>query len=202
MNLFLVRHGNIDYSDRIPGRQSGLHLSLEGEKQALTIAERMRNIPVSSIYSSPMERAVETATPVAKEKKLRIQIIDELNEIDFGKWTGKTFANLDSEEKWKLFHYYRNGCIIPDGELMIQVQKRVVNFIGEIFSTEKNNNVVIVSHNDPIKSLIAYFAGISLDQFLRLSVNTGSISLITLNEKMDSTIKFINSLGEIHLAPA
>jgi broad specificity phosphatase PhoE len=196
--FYLIRHGNIDYNRRVPGRQRGLLLSEDGHKQAFSLIERFSTIQIDTIYSSPLERAVETARPLADKKKLAIKTLDELNEIDFGMWTGLSFDELECDSQWKLFHSYRNGCKIPHGESMIEVQQRMIKVITEIHEILPQHNVLIFSHNDPIKSIIAYFCGISLDRFLRVTIGTGSVSAINLN-KNEIKVLFVATTGEIPL---
>ncbi len=194
--FYLIRHGSIDYNRRIPGRQPGILLSDEGQSQALSLVKRFSAIPIDAIYSSPLERALTTALPVANAKQCPVEKRDELNEIDFGKWTGMLFDELEGNWQWKQFHYYRNGCQIPDGELMIEVQQRMIKLINEIYQKLPDKNVLLFSHNDPIKSVIAYFCGISLDQFLRVSISTGSVSAVRI-EKGEVRVLFINKTNAI-----
>jgi broad specificity phosphatase PhoE len=196
--FYLIRHGNIDYNSRVPGRQAGLFLSEDGRNQASSLVERFNNIHIDAIYSSPLQRAVETATPLAVKNHLPIETLDELNEIEFGRWTGFSFDDLERDMQWKLFHSYRNGCKIPFGETMIKVQQRMINVIIKIHTLLPRHNVLIFSHNDPIKSIIAYFCGIPLDQFLRVTISTGSVSAIYLNNN-DVKILFVATTGKIPL---
>jgi len=181
--IYIIRHGDIDFKERIPGRLSGHHLSFTGREQAEWIAEYLREIKIDAIYSSPLERAVETVELLAKDHKLEIKTEQLLTEIDFGVWTGRRFDEMESEFGWIQLHFYRNGCFIPNGELMIQVQKRMIIAMEEICHKHRNATVVLVSHNDPIKSLLAFFLGVSLDLFLRIVINTGSISELSICEE-------------------
>lgn len=189
--FYLIRHGNIDYNRRIPGRQPGILLNADGQNQALSLVKRFSTIPIDAIYSSPLERAFTTALPVANAKQCSVEKRDELNEIDFGQWTGMFFDELESDWQWKQFHYYRNGCQIPDGELMVEVQRRMIKLIYEIYQKSPDKNILLFSHNDPIKSVVAYFCGISLDQFLRVSISTGSVSAVRI-EKGNVKVLFVN----------
>ena len=103
--VYLIRHGDIECADRIPGRMTGMHLSDHGKKQARNLIEFFKDRDLDAIYSSPMDRAVETASVLAEEKKLQIQICDAFNEIDFGDWTNKRFSELESDFGWKQFHF-------------------------------------------------------------------------------------------------
>lgn len=194
--FYLVRHGDIDLAERIPGRTPGLHLSSNGKKQAQRVAEMLGGIKLDAIYSSPLDRTVETATPLSRVTGLEIIKNDALLEIDFGDWTGRRFEDLESVFGWKQFHFYRNGCIIPGGELMIHVQSRMVSEIMRLRSMYQGRAVAVFSHNDPLKSVLAYFMGVSLDLFLRITVSTGSVSVLDLCE-WGGIVRCVNITSDI-----
>lgn len=95
--VYLIRHGDIDCVDRIPGRMAGMHLSSNGKKQASDLLKFFKNRSLDAIYSSPLDRAIETAQMLADQKRLQIQICDAFNEIEFGKWTNRKFEELESD---------------------------------------------------------------------------------------------------------
>ncbi len=191
LTVYLIRHGNIDFLDAVPGNLPGLHLSASGRKQAGWIAHRLDGRKLDAIYASPLERALETARPLARNHGLEITTLEDLREIDFGEWTGKTFDELEGDFGWKQFHIYRNECLIPGGDLMIQVQQRMVKALYDIYRRHPDGEVAAVGHHDPIKSLLAFHLGISLDLFLRILVDTGSISELTMEEN-GVTVKNVN----------
>ncbi len=193
--VYLIRHGDIECADRIPGRMAGMHLSSNGRRQASQLAVFFKNRRLDAIYSSPMERAVETAALLAKEKRLQVQICDAFNEIEFGKWTNREFVALESDFAWKQFHFFRNGAVIPDGELMIEVQSRMIGQLQILKEKHKGQSFAIFSHNDPIKSVIAFYSGISLDLFLRLTIDTGSVSTLQYDNEI-CNITMINITGD------
>lgn len=181
--LYLIRHGNINCVDCIPGRTPGLYLSSKGREQAVSISNFFKTRRLDLIFSSPLERTIETAKPLATEKNLQINTDDSFLEIDFGDWTGKNFNELEFDNRWKQFHFFRNGCKIPSGELMIEVQSRIVNRIEALRKRYEGKSIAVFSHNDLIKSVIAFYLGISLDLFLRIIIDTGSISIIEFEDE-------------------
>ncbi len=193
--VYLVRHGDIDLADRIPGRVPGLHLSSHGVKQAQRVSEMLSGAGLDAIYSSPLDRTVETAEPLSRASGLPIQKREQLIEIDFGEWTGCRFEDLEEDFRWKQFHFYRNGCLIPGGELMVQVQSRMVGEVLRIVKNHYGKSVVLFSHNDPVKSVLAFFAGVSLDLFLRITVSTGSVSVLDFYDDV-AVIRCINITGK------
>ncbi|NLE00077.1 MAG: histidine phosphatase family protein [Fibrobacter sp.] len=197
--LYLIRHGSIDYKDRVPGWLQGISLSDYGRVQARWIADYLRNSDIVAIYSSPLERAVQTAAPLAAQCQLSVNIIPDLTEIDFGEWQGRSFDELESHVQWKQFHSFRNGTLIPDGELMVEVQRRMVCCVEKICKEHAGQAVALVSHNDPIKSLLAFYAGVSLDLFHRIAVDTGSVSELSI-ENNQYLIKKVNITSGIPLS--
>jgi probable phosphoglycerate mutase len=135
------------------------------------------------IYSSPLERALETAEPIARAMKLEVRKSDALNEIDFGEWSGKTFEQLDSDERWRHFNSCRSTASVPGGESFLEVQNRVLKEIDRLAHEHREARVAIVSHADPIKAVIGYFAATPIDLIQRFEISPCSVSVITLDEE-------------------
>ena len=132
--LYLIRHGENDFVLRgaIAGRQPGIHLNDTGHAQAERLAHELHREGIERIYSSPLERCRETAEPLARRIGIKIEPTDELLELDFGDWTGRTFAELDGCETWHRYNQFRSGTRIPGGELMLETQARVVGFVQDL----------------------------------------------------------------------
>jgi broad specificity phosphatase PhoE len=195
-NICLIRHADTDLPDRVPGRLSGVHLSKSGLIQAALLAQRLKDVKIDGIYCSPLERTLETAAPLAETKGLVIIPDDHFIEIDFGEWTKKSFDELENEFGWKQFHFFRNGCVIPGGELMVEIQSRMIAGIQKICSRHPGETIAVFSHNDPIKSVIAYYLGVSLDLFLRIEISTTSVSVISIYEN-GAVVRGINLKTEV-----
>jgi broad specificity phosphatase PhoE len=179
MTRFLfVRHGNHDLIERgvIAGRQPGVHLNARGNKQAEQIAEAFSLLPIDGIYCSPLERACETASPLATKLGLPLQIAEEFNEIDFGAWTNCAFADLEDVPQWKQWNFFRSSAVIPYGESMVAVQARALQKISELRT--RCGLVAIFSHGDVIRAVLAHFLAVHLDLFQRLQIDPGSASLV------------------------
>ncbi len=180
--FMLIRHGHCDPVGKyIAGRKSGIKLDETGIGQVKQLVSRLDGIKVEAIYSSPLERAIETASPLAEQKKLKINIAEELNEVDYGIWTGKSFEELSSEPLWKLYNTYRGRVRIPGGEMMPEIVSRMSRLMERLRRTYQGT-VILVSHGDPIKSVIAHYTGIPLDSIMRLDVLPASVSIISINE--------------------
>ena len=175
-----VRHAAHDLLARgvIAGRQRDVHLNTVGKKQAQQIAERLSSLPIDAIYSSPLERACETAVPLATMLNLPVQIAEEFNEIDFGAWTNCAFADLAKTPEWQQWNRFRSSAITPGGESMLAVQTRALRKIVELQSC--HTCVAIFTHGDIIRAVFAHFLGVHLDLFQRIEIDAASASLIDL----------------------
>ncbi|MGE5457806.1 MAG: histidine phosphatase family protein [Methanococcaceae archaeon] len=182
ITFLLIRHGDTMAGNTVPGRKPGVHLSSNGLKQAAQIAELLKDVPIKHICCSPLDRTLETAGPISESHGLVLEINPGLLEIDFGDWTGKSFQELESIYEWKLFHIFRSGTRIPNGEMMIEIQQRMVTEIEKLRERFKSGIIAVVSHGDPIKTLIAHYAGIPLDYVLRVRIDTASVSVIKIDD--------------------
>src|SRR5262245_47888989 len=117
--FLLIRHGETDaVGKRVTGWQPGWHLNSRGKQQVERLVERMMQLPIHAVYSSPLERAIETAEPIARSHDLRVGALEDFGEIHVGAWEGLTMQELEPREDWKLFNTYRSGTRCPGGELI------------------------------------------------------------------------------------
>jgi probable phosphomutase (TIGR03848 family) len=183
MDFYLVRHGSNDYLAKqlLAGRSPNVHLNAEGRDEAERLASTLGTLGIQAVYSSPLERAIETAEPTAKRLGLEIQVRPEILEIDFGDWTGKALRDLDRDAAWKNFNLYRSGTRIPNGETMLEAQNRMIAFVERLQRENRDETVALFSHGDPIKSVFAYYLGIPLDLFTRIEISPASYSILRLN---------------------
>jgi broad specificity phosphatase PhoE len=180
--FYLVRHGDNDVLPRaIAGRSPGVHLNASGHAQAQCLAERLAKFPIRQIFSSPMERARQTAEPLAERLGLRLEISEPLNELDFGDWTLQTFADLERLEGWKQWNVFRSAGRIPNGETMIRVQERMVTEMQRLYRAHPNDSIALFSHADPLRAAILYFLGMPLDFIHRLQLGTASVSVLSID---------------------
>ncbi len=183
MTLFyLIRHAEHGLQGQtLVGRRTGVLLSEAGRRQAEALAERLAAIPFRAIYTSPLERARGTAAPIAARRGLEMQVADELDELDFGAWNDRTFEELDGDEPWRRFNVFRSGTRIPDGELMLEVQARIVRLMLGICEVHPDDAVALVSHGDVIKAALCYFLGMPLDLLRRLEIAPASVSIVRVD---------------------
>jgi broad specificity phosphatase PhoE len=168
--------------ESIAGRRPGVHLNDVGKEQADRIADRLSTIAFAGIYSSPLERALETARPLALRHELEVQVAAGFTEVDFGDWTGRTLAELDQLPEWRRFNSFRSGTRIPGGENMADVLARVLHEIDRLCDRHPTAGEVvgIVSHGDVLRVLLAHALGASPDHLQRLELSPASISVLQL----------------------
>ena len=178
--LFLIRHAanNFTQEERLAGWLPGVHLNDEGHQQAGQMAVRMDKVKLDAIYSSPLERAVETAEYLAKPRELEIRPRESLGEIRMGQWEGQKIDDLNKSDEWRMFQFYPSGARPPGGESGRQVQTRAVDEVEAICAAHPEGAVAIVSHADTIKAIVAHYAGVHLDLFQRIVISPASVSVI------------------------
>jgi len=183
--VLLIRHGENEYvkKGRMAGRLPGIHLNKTGLEQAQRLAEKLGSVPIKAIYSSPLERAVETAEPLAKTLGLEIILRPGLIETDIGEWQGLTFKSLRRLKVWKTVQNAPSLMRFPGGESFADSQHRITHEIQAICAQhDKDEMIAIFSHADPIKLAVAYFIGLPLDHFQRLMVAPSSVTSMHIGE--------------------
>ena len=154
--FFLIRHASCSgLGQTLWGRTPGVCLNETGKLEAQRLAERFRGMTLEAIYSSPLERALETAETIARTMKLEVNRNPAFDEIDFGDWTGKSFETLSSDEVWRRFNSVRSATRIPGGESFLEVQTRVVTELDKLSSQHNNARVAIVSHGQIPRRILA-----------------------------------------------
>jgi len=180
----LIRHAQNDWvkTGRLAGWTPGVHLNEEGRRQAEALGERLASAKLQAVYSSPLERAVETAEAVVKHYPgLTVQIEEGVGEVAFGGWTGERLRKLRRRRLWDIVQNYPSGARFPEGESFRETQNRVIDALERIAQRHPGGKVAVVSHSDVIKLAVAYYAGIHLDLFQRLIISPASISIIGLS---------------------
>ncbi len=185
MYLVLIRHGENDYTKKgkLPGRLPDIHLNERGQKQAQALAETLKNVPLKAVYSSPLERAMETAAPIAETHQLKILQQPDLMDTHVGKWQGRSWKTLRLTKAWKTVQGAPSRFQFPEGETFYECQARVVAALDAVCRKHKSKDIVAcVFHADPIKLAVAHYIGLPLDQFQRLGCDTGSVTALHVNE--------------------
>ena len=176
--ILLIRHGLNDYvkTHRLAGRTPDVHLNDEGVAQAAALADRLASASLAAIYSSPLERARETAAPVAARLGLAVQLLDGVKETDCGDWTGQSLDELSKNDLWRQVQGCPSAFRFPGGESFAEIQARVVAALDFVAAAHLGQTVAVVSHADPLKLAVAFYIGMPLDSFQRLEIAPASIS--------------------------
>jgi probable phosphoglycerate mutase len=194
--LILARHGETDViGKKLTGRITGIHLNANGRKQAGWIAEALAGKPIHAIFSSPLERAMETARPLSEACGIPISPHSGLTEVNFGAWQGKPYKQLERLKLWEAVQNTPSKVTFPAGESFVTAQQRMVVSLDEILSVMGEKDIAVCfSHCDPIRLALAYYLNMALDDFQRLTIDPGSLSVIqTQNGK--TRIERVNFLN-------
>ncbi len=190
--FYLIRHGANDLvGNSIAGWRPAVHLNQEGRDQAARLAEKLAGEKLQLLYSSPLERALETAQPLAQRTGLEIRIAKEIGEVQFGEWTGRKFAELGPDPRWQLWNRFRGLARTPGGESMIDLQSRMVAFLQQLWEGNPDATIALFSHGDPLRSAILYYLGMPVDFIHRIELSPASVSLLTL-DRNGPQFHFIN----------
>lgn len=202
--IILVRHGENEWArkNKLAGRIPGIHLNETGHRQANAVAQRLAALPVKAVYSSPITRCVETAAYVADTHRLSVQFIDEISEVEYGEWEGKKIKKLSKEPLWRAVQFFPSRARFPRGEALRESQFRAVQAIEELAARHDKDMIVVVSHADVIRLLLAHYLGIHIDLFQRLVISPASASLLALGAEGGVRVLRINDDGPLNVPAA
>lgn len=177
--LHLVRHASHGLLGRVlTGRMPGVGLSEAGRVEAALLADGLAGAPITAVVSSPMQRARETAGPIAARLGLAVTIDAGLDEIDFGEWTGLGFEALAEREDWARWNRVRSLVTCPGGESMLEAQARAADAVMR----HRGGEVVLVSHQDVLKAVLAHLLGAPLDMMSRFALDPAHRATVRMFE--------------------
>jgi len=199
--IILVRHGENEWvkKGRLAGWVTGVHLNKTGKQQARDAATRLAKLPVKAIYSSPVSRCRETAKYIAKRHDLKIDLLEEVGEVRYGQWEGKKIKKLAKKPDWRIVQFFPSQFRFPKGESFLEVQLRAVAALEKLCERHPKEMIVVVSHADVIKLLLAYYLGVHMDLFQRLVISPASLSIVDLPEKGGVRVARINDAGVLSM---
>lgn len=178
--VLLVRHGENEWvsTGKLAGRIPGVHLNEKGREQAQAVADFLAQQPIEAVYSSPLERCIETAEPLAQQFGMPVRVDDTLVEADYGEWQGQELKGLSQTPDWSMVQYFPSAFRFPGGETLRHTQQRAVDGIERIVAQHPDGVVAIFSHADVIRTVVAHYAGVPLDLFQRLQISTASVTTL------------------------
>lgn len=197
--ILLIRHGENDVMQRkLSGRLPGVHLNNKGCRQAEELAHNLKNAGIRAVYSSPLERALETAAPLAGACSLVIQSHPGLLEIDYGAWQGRTYKQLARLRMWKILHQAPEQAVFPGGETLAAAQARAVEALCEIAGMHSTGDVIACfTHADVIRLAAAYFLGLPLGGYQHLRADPAGVSGLLLEGGTEQLLFFNIAPGRL-----
>lgn len=179
--LLLIRHAVNDWvGKKLAGWTPGVHINGYGQQQAEALSQRLASQKIDAIYSSPLERTVETAEIIARPHGLPVRIVDGIGEVRYGDWTGQSFEEIGKRyaDLWRTVQIFPSHARFPNGESIYEMQTRAVQALEAIVQAHPEETVAVVSHADVIKACIAHYLGLHLDLFQRLVISPASLSIV------------------------
>jgi probable phosphoglycerate mutase len=185
IRILLIRHGSTDFLGKmLYGRMPGILLNSEGLRQAERLAEVLNSrYKIAEVLSSPLDRARQTAQPIATSCGLAVDIDEEITEIDIGQWMGKSFEELNQLADWKAYNRHRSIMQAPGGESMMHVQARAwraLDRLAQRHSALQGSTAAVITHGDVIRCILLLLLGMSIDHIGRIEIAPASVSEIVL----------------------
>jgi broad specificity phosphatase PhoE len=180
--LFFVRHGAHALQDRVLVGRTDVPLSATGREQAERMAERLQHENVDRLHASPRQRTRETAEIIAAKVGTAAEIAPLLDEVDVGDWTGRTFDELEADARWQLWNSARSMARAPNGETMLDVQRRVTGHVEQTRTQHPDARVALVAHSDVIRAAVLYYLGLSVDAYWRIEIQPGSLTTLVVGD--------------------
>ena len=180
--LILVRHGTCArLNDMLLGRAIDAPLDAHGLAQARSVAEHLRSAPNPHLVSSPRRRARETAEQIARRLEISAHVIHALDEIDFGPWAGRSFAELEQDAQWRFWNERRSEASTPAGENIALVHERASKALGELRNEHPRATLILVTHAEVIRTLVMSWLGLSPDEFNQMPIAPASITTVAFD---------------------
>ena len=196
--VYLVRHGRTSANQRgiLAGRSQSTQLDAHGQRQAKHAGTMLRRVPIDMVVTSPLKRTRQTASILREQlpNMPRVKADERFVECDYGLWTGRALSELHDDPLWSTVQHQPSAVRFPEGEAMVDMQRRAIVGVREL--NERFDSYVVVSHGDVIKSILADALGMHLDQFQRIVIDPGSVSVVTYtpHRPFVSGINLTNSL--------
>jgi probable phosphoglycerate mutase len=178
--VVLVRHAHstANLKGILAGRDNRVSLSPRGKQEALELAAHLSTMNFDAIFSSPLRRCLDTLAPYLSESKKKVNIREDLIEMEYGRWSGKPLSTLSKEEMWKSIQSRPSTVRFPGGESFGEMSLRSNQVILD--EAKRYNRILVLSHGDVVKAIAAFHLGSPLDSFQRISIDPASISIIRL----------------------
>lgn len=195
--FLLARHADHDWVGRgFAGRMAGVSLNARGREQAQELVQRLRGHPLDAICCSPQPRTRQTAQPLAAERGMDILTEAAFDEVDLGDWQGRTFDEVRDQEAWRHWLERRGSARPPGGEAFADVPRRAMEGLHALVARHPRGQVLVVSHGDVLKAVIASCLGLSLDLLDRFDIAPASVSVLVLGDGW-AQLQLLNAQGPL-----
>ena len=182
--IYLVRHGVTSHTaTKLSGRLPGVNLSADGRNEAEAVSATLAGVKFRAIYSSPIERTLQTAEIIAVPHGLDVQVIEDLAEVRYGRWTNRSYKALARTKLWERVQRWPSTARFPDGESLTEVQVRATAALERLSGAHPKAQICCVSHADVIRLVMAHYLGVHIDLFQRLVIGPASISVVMLGNE-------------------
>jgi broad specificity phosphatase PhoE len=192
--MLLIRHAQTDAVDSGLSGRDAVPLNQVGRAQAERLRRRLAAVNIAAVYSSPVDRALETAAGLAQERGLLVEPRLDLIEVNFGSWTGTSFDRLAQDPAWVRFNRQRGLADVPGGERAPEVQARVVRAIDELRIRHPNQTIALISHADVIRLAVLFAAGAPVDFIHRFAISPASVTCMEVSAH-GIVLKYVNATG-------
>jgi probable phosphoglycerate mutase len=196
--IIFLRHAQAENNTKriLAGRTEGVSLTKTGIQQAERISEYLKPLDISAIYSSPIGRAKHTAEIVTKNSAIDVELDQRLTEIDMGKFTRMNYDDMFAKYGNIFLKFYENDPVIAEHEVETfpSVQKRILDMVDHVIKKHKNENVILVTHMDPIKSMLANVMDLKPKTLFELIIANASFTILTEQERKFS-LSAINAMN-------
>jgi probable phosphomutase (TIGR03848 family) len=200
--VLLVRHGRTTANDTgvLAGWTEGVSLDETGQAQVRSLAGRLAPVPLAAVVTSPLQRCRETTDLLLEGHDLPVHPDDRLGEVRYGEWSGQELKKLAKQPLWKVVQSHPSAMTFPGegGESLRGMADRAVDAVRDwnsrLGSDKKEAVYAVVSHGDVIKAILADALGMHLDQFQRLVVDPGSVSIVSYTPLRPFVLR-VNDVG-------
>jgi phosphoserine phosphatase len=197
LEVLLIRHGQTEWNrERKVMGSLPIPLNEHGRQQAETMRGLLQNTELTAFYTSPIQRAVETAHIIRGERDCEVVEASAVGEIDYGEWVGKSFEELIDHEQFKVYFTNPAQSQPPEGETLKDAKARAVSFVDQLRKKHETGRVVVVTHADVIKILVVHYLGLGLNDIHRLRIDNGSMSLLMFDKQLARVLS-VNTHGHV-----
>ena len=195
--FLLIRHAHSVANEAgvLAGRNPGITLSAHGIKQSIEMARTLSGASIDLLFSSPLERCIQTATPIARTLGKRLLTSDAFIEMDYGTWSGRRLSELNREAMWRTIRKNPSKVTFPQGESFLSAERRIFKELNALSRRKPNGTIAIVTHGDIIKMAVNLVLGNDLDRFQRIIIDPASLTSFTWSPKERFTLNINQPLA-------